>query len=99
MELKELHTADTIRHAMEGHILLTKEERYAAVASAIEKVEKSNARANCARSKGFHNTADILDRLTDTNIEEVDRLLALPIIDDDNSDWTVNEFFDRRLQA
>jgi hypothetical protein len=85
MELKELHTADTIRHALAGHLLLTNEERYAAVVSSIKKVEASLARANCARSKGFHYTADLLDRLVDANMEEIDRLLALPTIQEDTT--------------
>lgn len=99
MDIKKLHAADAIRHAIAGHILLSKEERDAAVASLIEKVEKANIRANSARAKGFYHTADIIDRLVDSNLEEVDKLLSLPVICDEPYSWTGNEFLHLSLQA
>ena len=87
LNLKTLHTAVRIRLALAGQLLLTREERYAAVVSAIDKAEASDARANFARSKGFHHTAGLLDRLVDANIEEIDRLLALPNHPEDTTDW------------
>ena len=89
MNTKELWAADKMRLAISGRIAFTKDIRDKAIIDFIEKVEADNARANAARAKGLHCTANLLDRMVDAKMEEIDRMLSLPITTEDTSSWSI----------
>jgi len=81
MDLKTLHSADRVRHALAGQIVLTNDERDDAILAAIAKVERAALLANAAHEHGFRASEELWDKLADTHFDLAQRLLALPVQD------------------